>query len=115
MGIRFQRADIVLVDLGTVRNVQGHEQALKRPCVIIKPLNSLKLATVVPLTTSRPPQSAEAIVKIHKGSGNLSRDSYVLLHQIRTISCQRIIKRISQLSIPAFEKIQWELKYFLGL
>jgi mRNA-degrading endonuclease toxin of MazEF toxin-antitoxin module len=113
MELNFQAADIVLVDLGTVRHVQGHEQALKRPCVIIKSLNQLKLATVVPLSTSRPPQAAGREVKISKGSGNIDRDSFALIHQIRTISCQRIRHKIGQLPARQFKKVQKALTAFL--
>lgn len=115
MASKIRRGAIVLVDLGTVRSVEGHEQALTRPCVVTKPLNLLQLVTILPLSSSKPPRAAGKAVKISKGIDNLKSDSYVLAHQIRTISHQRVLHGIGQLSSPQFEKIQQRLKNFLGL
>jgi len=106
---------IVLVNLGTIRSVEGHEQALTRPCLVIKSLNKLKLATVTPLSTSKPPTAAGPVIKISKGVANLKSDSFVLLHQIRTISTNRIEHDIGQLPEAQFVKIQLGLKHFLEL
>jgi mRNA-degrading endonuclease toxin of MazEF toxin-antitoxin module len=107
-----QRA-VVLVNLGTIRDVEGHEQALTRPCLVIKPLNVLELATVLPLSTRKPPRAAGSPVKITKGTTNLNSDSFVLIHQIRTLSHQRMIHEIGQLPIKQFEHIQHALQDFL--
>lgn len=115
MALELRKKAIILVNLGTVRNSKGHEQALTRPCVVIKPLNALKLATIVPLSTNKPSTYAGSPVKISKGTANLNKDSFVLIHQIRTISTERIIHEIGQLPESKFEEVKQTLKHFLDL
>ena len=87
----FAKGDIVNVDLGNPpEQVKGHEQGYERPCVVISAFNNLKLAVIVPLTTKEAKYSLYTIVKIPKGKAGLTSDSYVLCHQIRTVSFDRI-------------------------
>lgn len=116
MGLTLHRGDIVFVDLGEVgKSVKGHEQAKKRPCVVVKPMNKLKLAIVLPLTTSHSLKGTSGLIRLTKGMGNLDKDSIVLCQQIRSISHQRVLSRIGQLSTRQFQKIEWGLADFLAL
>lgn len=115
MALELHKRLIVLANWGTVCNVEGHEQALTRPCLIIKPINALKLATILPLTTSKPSLAAGKPFKINEGEGNLKKDSFVLIHQIRTISTRRILHGIGQLHKQTFQDIQQVLKNFLEI
>ncbi len=83
----FSKGEIVDVNLGgPPKEIIGHEQGYKRPCVIVKPFNNLQLAIVVPLTTKESKYSLFTIVKIGKGSAELTADSFALCHQIKTIN-----------------------------
>ena len=90
----YSKGEILNINLGTPpKEVKGHEQGLERPCVVIKSFNNLELVIIVPLTAKEPKYSLFTIVKILKGNGGLSADSYALCHQIRTISFDRIISK----------------------
>ncbi len=95
----YQCGDVVYVDLGTVLNeVLGHEQAGNRPCIIIKPLDELKLAIIVPCTSkAHKLRGHYSVVEIEQDAGNLGETSYALCHQIRTISTDRIRNTIGHL------------------
>jgi len=103
----YASGEVVDIDLGNPPNeVKGHEQAYIRPCVVIKSLKAMELAIVVPVTSSKPKQSYFWVVHIPKGNGGLTMDSYVLCHQIRTISFDRIKSRRGKLSSTDLLKIQ---------
>jgi mRNA interferase MazF len=110
------RADIYYIDLGTVpQQVVGREQGNTRPCVVIQTLDYSELAVIVPITSKLPPHQIYSIVKILQGNGGLTSDSFALCHQIRTVSYQRIIKRIGTLPIHDFNKILTVLADFLDV
>jgi mRNA interferase MazF len=107
MMLSYQKGEIINVDIGSPPNeVKGHEQAYDRPCLILKDFNQLGLVIVVPCTSKAPKQNIYTIVKLSKGSGGLTLDSYVLCHQIRAISYDRIINRRGKLDTKDFLKIQ---------
>ena len=102
----FTKGEVVNVDLGKPpKEVKGHEQGFERPCVIIKSFNNLELAIVVPVTTKEAKYSLFTIVKILKGTAGLTSDSYVLCHQIRTISFDRITSTRAKLDNKDILKI----------
>ena len=112
----YSKGEILNINLGTPpKEVKGHEQGLERPCVVIKSFNNLELVIIVPLTTKEPKYSLFTIVKILKGTGGLSTDSYALCHQIRTISFDRIISKRAKLESKDILKIHSVLIYTLEL
>ena len=114
--MNFRQGDICLIDLGEPPiAIKGHEQALKRPCLIIKDFAYLKLFVIIPFTTKKPKFSYYTIVHIPKESYGLNKDSFALCHQVRTISIDRIIKKIGIISEKEFKKIQAVLIDTLGL
>lgn len=103
----YQKGDVVDVDLGVPPvSIKGHEQAKERPCIIIKAFNNLGLTIILPITSSQPPQHLYTFVNLPKGLGGLSKDSYVLCHQIRTVSIDRITRKRGKLELKDFLKIQ---------
>jgi mRNA interferase MazF len=94
----YAKKDVVLVDLGASpkpgkpsKEVMGHEQGDKRPCVVIRPYIQIGLLTVIPCTTKKPKYNSFTVVHLPKGTGGLKEDSYALCHQIRTVSVDRVI------------------------
>jgi mRNA interferase MazF len=109
---------IVFVGLGTIPNqIVGREQANKRPCVVLQTLDYSELAVIVPISSQVPPaQQHHSTVKIMPNSTNgLSKESYALCHQIRTVSFKRIDKTLGELSDMDFNKIKIVLADFLEL
>ena len=105
--LNYQKGDIISVDLGTPPiESKGHEQAFTRPCVVLKSFNHLKLLIVIPFTTKNPSYNSYTVVKVLKGSGGLTTDSFALCHQIKTISIERVVKRIGRLDQKNLIKIQ---------
>jgi mRNA interferase MazF len=95
----YKKGDIIIIDLGLPPNaIKGHEQAKTRPCVVIKCFSSLKMLTVIPCTSQKPNFSFYSIVELSNGSGGLTSDSYVLCHQIRSVSTERVIDKRGTLS-----------------
>lgn len=78
-------------DLADPPEIVGHEQAMLRPCIILSDANTLKVAQIVPMTSSKSLKSQPTVILIPAGTGGLKRDGYVLVHQIRTISHNRIV------------------------
>jgi len=100
------KGEIIDVNLGQPpKEVKGHEQGFKRPCIVIRAFNNLGSAIVIPLTSKEPKYSIFTIVKLSKGSGGLTSDSYALCHQIRTVSFDRIIKKRGKLGSKDILKI----------
>ena len=105
MAAIYQQGQVIDVDLGTPpTEVQGHEQGKRRPCVVISAFNSLKLVIIVPCTSRK--FSHYTVVRLNHGSGGLTNESYVLCHQVRTVSFQRIKKSIGQLNALDLERIK---------
>lgn len=100
------KGEIIDVNLGQPpKEVKGHEQGFERPCVVVKAFSNLGLAIVIPVTSKQPKYSIFTIVKLLNGSGGLTSDSYVLCHQIRTISFDRVIKKRAKLDVKDILKI----------
>jgi mRNA interferase MazF len=84
---------------------QGHEQAKTRPCVVISNnlMNTkLGLSIIVPTTGSgwftKTGNLSPAMVEISPPEGGLSKKSYTMAHQIRTVSHSRFAKKIGSLT-----------------
>jgi mRNA interferase MazF len=106
MKTNFIKGEVVDVDLGQPpKEIKGHEQGFVRPCVIIKAFNHLHLSIVIPLTSKIPTYANYTVVKILKGNAGLTKDSYALCHQIRTISFDRIVKKRAKLDQKDILKI----------
>lgn len=116
MRLALKEGDIVLVNLGKVgKAIKGHEQANTRPCLVLKALNTLGMAVIIPFTTKRPGNPSIRYARVPKGNGGLAKDSFALCHQIRSISYKRVSKTLGTLPDHYFEKIKWALSDLLGL
>jgi len=102
----YPKGAIVAVDLGQPpKAIKGHEQAFIRPGVVIKSFQRLELPIVLPLTSKVPKYGRYTIVKIAKGQGGLTANSYVLCHPIRTVSFDRILRQRGALGTRDMGKI----------
>ena len=113
--IKYKKGDIVFVNLGKpkTKEIFGHEQGLSRPCVVIKSLHSSGLLIILPLTSKKPKKIAYYHVELVEGETGLTMNSYVLCHQIRTVSTERVIRKLGTLSSRKVFQIQTVLIDFI--
>jgi mRNA interferase MazF len=102
-----QSGSIVNIDLGEPSNeVKGHEQGLERPCAAIKVFPKQQLMIIVPCTSKVPKFLHYTVVSLPKGCGGLPKHSYVLCHQIRTVSYDRVLNIIGILDTKTLLKVK---------
>ncbi len=109
------RGDVWLVDLDPT---VGHEQAKKRPCIVISAdlFNKGKhgLAAIMPLTSKYKPLSW--LVKIEPPEGGLKVVSYAIGYQIRVVSIDRFLgKSLGRLQPRTIQEIEQKLRILLAL
>ncbi len=91
----YQKGDLVWVDLGKPPDeVKGHEQGNIRPCLVLSNYGALKLALIAPCTSKPKSYMSPTSVLVSAGVGGLTQDSAIMLHQMRTVSHDRISDKI---------------------
>ena len=91
---RILRGEIYWTDLNPVR---GHEQADHRPVVIIShDVFNERSGTVIAMAITSQPQKAGFPLTYELTSGDLPKQSWVKMSQVRTLSVSRIGERIGQ-------------------
>ena len=99
--------------------VVGHEQGRSRPCVVIQNDDGNRFASttiVIPLTDAAHLRAPSPIyVRIQKGDGGTTKDSYALCDQIRTVDQRRFRTVFGTLSPEAMAEIDAALLISLGL
>jgi mRNA interferase MazF len=102
-----------LVDLDPIR---GHEQAGTRPALVLSvgAFNAASgLVTVLPITSK--PRAVRTRVAMTPPDGGLKKVSYVIAEQARTISTERLAKRIGVASSATMEATEAIVRVLLGL
>jgi mRNA interferase MazF len=113
--VEVKRGDIFLANLEPVR---GSEQGGIRPCLVIQNDEGNKYSPVIIIAsiTSRIFEKKFLTnVFISKKDSGLSKDSTILLNQIKTIDKRRIIKKIGSLDIYLMKQVDMAIKISLGL
>ena len=88
------KGEIYWTDLNPVR---GHEQAGHRPVVIIShDVFNERSGTVIAMAITSQPQKAGFPLTYELTSGDLPKQSWVKMSQVRTLSVSRIGERIGQ-------------------
>ena len=109
-----KRGEIWLVDLSPTR---GHEQSGIRPAVIISvdEFNSCpaELVVVVPITSKN--KNIPLHVEIQPENSGLTRVSFAKPDDIRSISKERLVKKIGQLPNEKLRELEEKIKILLGL
>jgi mRNA interferase MazF len=81
---------------------RGSEQSGVRPVVVVSRETANRarpIVSVLPLTSARAGRRIyPSEVLLPKGAGGLANDSIVLAHQVRTISKERLGRRIGELA-----------------
>lgn len=108
------RGDIWMLDLDPTR---GHEQAGKRPGLIVSadPLNHgpAGLVIVVPITTRD--RGIPLHVCIEAAEGGLRQVSFAKCENVRSVSADRLMRRMGRIAPGTMEKVEEGLRILLNL
>ena len=110
------RGELWWVDLGIP---YGSEPAYKRPVLIIQNdfFNNSKINTtvIVPLTTNFLFAEAPGNIVIYKDESKLSKDSVIVISQIKVIDKSRLIEKISKVNKAIIQEVENNLMFILGI
>ena len=109
---RILRGDIVWADLNPVR---GREQACQRPVVVIsEDVFNARSGTVIALAITSQPQRAGFPLTLELTSVKLPKPSWVKISQVRTLSVERIGKKIGRIAPEELDRLIEGLNEIVG-
>jgi mRNA interferase MazF len=95
----------------------GHEQAKTRPVLVLSvdSFNTCgaQLITILPVTSK--PRALRTRVDISPPEGGCTEPSQVIGEQVRTISIERLSKRLGSVSIETMARVSGIVRMLLGL
>ncbi len=108
------RGEVWLVNLSPTR---GHEQAGRRPVLIISadPFNHgpAELVVTVPLTTRD--RGIPLHVRVEPPDGGLKEASFVKCEDVRSVSTERLERRLGTVSARALANVEDRIRILLDL
>lgn len=108
------RGEVWLADLNPVK---GHEQAGKRPCLIISVdlfnQGAAGLVVVLPITSKD--KGIPFHVELNPPEGGLKVRSFVKCEDVRSISVERLEKRWGTISPETLAAVEDRLRILMGL
>ena len=110
-----RRGEIYYADLSPV---VGSEQGGVRPVLIVQnDVGNKHSPTVIAaaITSQREKAKLPTHIELRAASCGLSRDSVVLLEQIRTIDKRRLKERMGELDAPAMSQVNNAMEISFGL
>jgi mRNA interferase MazF len=111
----YRRGQIYYADLNPV---VGHEQAGRRPVLIIQNDIGNRFAPTVivaAVSSSLAPKPYPTEVRVSASTSGLSRDSTIRLDQIRTVDKRRLQNYVGQLDAETMHLVDEAIKVSLGL
>ncbi len=103
--------------LATLDPTRGHEQAGTRPILVISHdrfnAGPADLCIVIPITSKL--RSIPSHIRIHPPEGGLRIESAALCEAVRSISKERLIKRLGSIATPTLATIEDVLKILMEL
>ncbi|MCT4632115.1 MAG: type II toxin-antitoxin system PemK/MazF family toxin [Firmicutes bacterium] len=113
--MNIKRGDVYFADLSPVR---GSEQGGQRPVLIIQNNvgNKYSPTVIVAAITAQISKSKlPTHIEIKAGKVGLTKDSVILLEQVRTIDKQRLIQKIGKCNRELMKKVDKALALSVGL
>lgn len=108
------RGEVWLVDLNPVR---GHEQAGKRPALVVSVdlfnTGPAGLAVVLPVTSRE--KGIPFHVVLTPPEGGLMTRSFVKCEDVRSVSTERLSSRLGAVSTESLSTVEDRLRILLGL
>lgn len=109
---RILRGEVRWADLNPVR---GHEQSGHRPVVILShDVFNAKSGTVIAVALTSRPQKAGFPLTLELKVAELRKPTWVKISQIRTLSTERIGKRLARIEAADVAKVIEGLNEILG-
>ncbi len=111
---KINRGDLFFADLNPV---QGSEQGVKRPIVVLQNDvgNKYSPTVIVAAITSRTRKKANLPTHVPLDNEALEKNSQVLLEQIRTLDKSRLINKIGKVTKEEMKAIDRSLEVSLSL
>lgn len=108
------RGDIWLVDLNPVR---GHEQAGRRPGLVISvdAFNHGPAGRVLVIPITSVPKGIPLHVEIQPPEGGVDRPSYIKCEDLRSVAKERLSKRLGHVPPSTQNDVEDRLRILLGL
>jgi len=109
-----KRGEVWLIDLNPVR---GHEQAGKRPALVISVdlFNSGPAGFVVVLPITTKDKKIPLHVRLEPPEGGLNEISFVKCEDVRSVSTERLTVCLGQVSQSVLALVEDRVKILLGL
>jgi mRNA interferase MazF len=108
------RGEIWLVNLDPTL---GREQSGTRPALVISEnlfnQSYADLVMVIPITSQN--KNIRSHVPVAQGEGGLTLESYAKCEDVRSISKQRLKKRLGKVSEQTVEQIEEKLRFLMSL
>jgi len=109
---RILRGDIVWADLNPVR---GSEQAGLRPVLVLsQDVFNERSGTVIAVAITSQPQRAGFPLTLELTTGSLPKRSWVKISQVRTLSVERLGKRLGRASADELDQVFEGLTEIIG-
>jgi mRNA interferase MazF len=109
---RILRGEVRWADLNPVR---GHEQSGRRPVLILShDIFNARSGTVIAVALTSQPQKAGFPLTLELKVTALRKPTWAKISQIRTLSVERIGKRLARITPPDVSKIIEGLNEILG-
>lgn len=113
--MRLARGSVVLLSLDPTL---GHEQRGVRPCLIVSDPDVVAdqrfpLTCIVPITGT--PGSGALYPALAPGRSGLTKQSFALIDQLRSVDKRRIQRAYGRVSAAELEAVDAGLRLFLGL
>jgi len=110
-----KRGEVWLLDLGQPKD--DHEQAGRRPGVILQTddLSVLSTVVIIPLTAQAKRAGFANTVSVPANEAGQDRDSVALCHQIRVLDRRKLIRKIGALAPERLSEIEVAVAFVLGL
>jgi mRNA interferase MazF len=108
------RGDVIRVNLDPSI---GREQTKTRPCLVVQTpmLRRAQTTIVVPISEGRQDTKLPFLVPIPKGEAGLTKDSHLLIHQIRVIDESRIVEKLGTVRLKTLAEVDAALKFTLHI
>jgi mRNA interferase MazF len=109
---RILRGDVVWADLNPTR---GHEQGGLRPVVVVsEDVFNARSGTVIAMAITSQPQRAGFPLTLELTGTKLPKRSCVKISQVRTLSVQRLGKKIGQVTPEELDRLIEGLNEIVG-
>ena len=109
---RILRGDVLWADLNPAR---GHEQGSLRPVVVLsEDVFNARSGTVIAMAVTSQPQRAGFPLTLELTSVKLPKRSWVKISQVRTLSVQRLSKKIGHVSPEELDRLIEGLNEIVG-